>query len=168
MVLLCSSKMASCLNSFRSGIVPPRLFILWCLSDSGICVCAHGYAVQVNTGIFFNTFLTFLFVLSCFVFETGFQCIPGRPGTHPVDQRGLKFTEIDSAFQVLAGIKGVYHRLLETSFYLYLCVYVHTSNGTDMKVRGPGVDSALFKLKLSVHLGSRTCYFFSLFGQHHI
>jgi len=51
-------------------------------------------------------------------------CSPGCPGTHSVDQAGLKLTEICLTQTVSAGIKGHCHQLLgvlpKTSFTIRL------------------------------------------------
>jgi hypothetical protein len=49
----------------------------------------------------------FCFVLFCFCFlETGFLCSPGCPGTHAVDQAGLKLRNSPASASRVLGLKA--------------------------------------------------------------
>jgi hypothetical protein len=59
----------------------------------------------------------------CFglVFETGFLCSPGFPGTHSIDQAGLKLRDLTCLYLPNAGIKGVCHHCLANWGALHKC-----------------------------------------------
>jgi hypothetical protein len=68
-----------------------------------VCVCVH---VKDNMFILHchPSFVLFCFVLFCF--ETGFLCSPGCPGTHFVDQAGLKLRNPPASASQVLGLKA--------------------------------------------------------------
>jgi hypothetical protein len=69
------------------------------------------YALRVFClfGFGFWFFCFVLFWLVGFFWDKVFQCSPGCPGTHSVDQAGLKFRNLPASASQVLGIKGVCH-----------------------------------------------------------
>jgi hypothetical protein len=63
---------------------------------------------KIDTSKFMTNMKTFL-VCFCFLFwffETGFLCSPGCPGTHSVDQAGLKLRNLPASASQVLGLKA--------------------------------------------------------------
>jgi hypothetical protein len=71
-------------------------------------------------------FVLFCFVLFCFVlfcFETGFSlCSPSCPGTHSVDQAGLKLRNLPASASQVLGLKA---RATTSRAYEILLLKIH-------------------------------------------
>ena len=89
-------------------------------SDLHMCAVTHAPSPPVNTHIQIHThkycYQTLFFFFFFFFFrDRVYMCSPGCPGTHFVDQAGLKIRNLPAS----AGIKGMCHHTGHTTSHFY-------------------------------------------------